>query len=531
MEMPGSSPDDVALYPEGQDDLRLIDEITQGINRGNSVEEVFGLIYERLRPFVPYNRIAVAVTDEKRERLSIVAARSDGMQVLRKGYSGDIAGSSLEPLMREGRTRVINDLQDYLAKKPSSDSTRLIVKEGMRSSLTLPLLVGGEPVGVMFFSSRAPNAYRAEHERFLRGIVGHMAIALERSRLIETLRERGEYLENILHNSADAILAVDAQDRIRTWNEGARRIFGYAPGEALGKEYSILLPPEELRAGDGGRLRAGLEREGYLKDYECVRLTREGRRVPVSITSTLLRDKAGRVLGRSCILRDLTHLKKLQEEVVRTQSLAAVGELAATIAHEVKNPLAGISGAIQVLADAIPASDPRRGVVGEILEQISRLDNTVRDLLAFARPAVPARQDLDAAEGLARAWSILSQQSTAVPIRFLLEGAGRVQGDPHLLDQVWINLLSNAVEAMPQGGDLAVRVTGGASVRVEIQDTGMGIERANLAKIFKPFFSTKTRGTGLGLAITKKIVEAHGGKITVESEPRRGTRVVVEIPR
>src|SRR5215510_3764667 len=178
--------------------IHLLEAITRKINLGASLEETFDLIYERLHAFVPYNRIAVAMTDEARERLFIIAAKSDGKVVLGRGYSGVIAGSSLEPLIREGKIRIINDLQDYLEKKPSSESTRLIVREGMKSSLTLPLLIDGKPVGVMFFSSRTAGAYRPEHEDILRTIVGHMSIAVERARLVDGLRERTEYLENIL---------------------------------------------------------------------------------------------------------------------------------------------------------------------------------------------------------------------------------------------------------------------------------------------------------------------------------------------
>lgn len=521
------------VSPQDLANLNLLNEITQSINRGTSLEEVFDLVYERLHEYVPYNRIAIALTDETKERLTITAVRSDGKMVLHRGYSGALAGSSLEPLIREGKTRRIDDLQEYLARKPSSESTRLIVKEGMRSSLTLPLLVGGDPIGVMFFSSREPAAYRPHHEEFLRSIVGHVAIAVERSRLMDTLREKSDYLENILQNSADAIVVVDAQNRIRTWNEGARRIFGYEASEVLGQDYVMFIPPEDRSKGEPTRIKDLVEREGYLRDYECVRLTRDGRRLTLSVTSTLLRDKTGRLLGRSSIVRDVTHLKKLHEELVRSQSLAAVGELAATVAHEIKNPLAGISGAIQVLGDAIPADDSRRPVVREILDQIRRLDNTVRDLLTFARPATPVRQEVDLAQSLSRAWSLLAQEPAAAQVAWTLEAAegAKVHADPQLLHQVWLNLFTNALDAMPRGGKLAARVTEGSPLRIEVRDTGHGIPPENLDKIFKPFFSTKTRGTGLGLAITRKIVEAHGGGIRAESAPRRGTCMIVELPR
>lgn len=513
--------------------LQLINDITLSINRGNSLEEVFELIYARVKGLVPCNRMAIAVLDEARERLSIIAARSDGKMVLGKGYTGEVAGSSLGPLIREGRTRIINDLQAHLAAKPSSESTRLIVKEGMRSSLTLPLLVQGSPVGVMFFSSRLADAYGPGHEEFLRSIVGHVAIAVERSRLVDSLREKTDYLENILQNSADAIAVVDAHNRIRTWNDGARRIFGYEAAEVLGRDDAMFVPPEDRASGETERIRDHVEREGFLKDYECTRLTKDGRRIVVNVTSTLLRDKQGRILGRSSIVRDVTRLKKLQQDLINSRSLAAVGELAATVAHEIKNPLAGISGAIQVLRDAIPSESGRREVVTEILEQIRRLDSTVRDLLMFARPATPARQEVDLGETLPRAWGLLSQQADAAGVKLRLEGAAgvRVPADPHLLHQVWTNLFQNAVEAMPKGGEIRIRVADGPVVRVEVADQGGGIEPAHAARLFKPFFSTKTRGTGLGLAITRKIIEAHGGTIRIESVPGEGTTVIVEIPR
>ncbi|MBI3098732.1 MAG: PAS domain S-box protein [Planctomycetes bacterium] len=519
------------IPPSGE--LRLLNEIIQKINSGMSLDEVFNLIYDRLREFVPYHRIAVALVDPKREILSITAAKSDGKMVLTRGYTGVIAGSSLEPLVREGRTRIINDLQEYLARKPSSDSTRLIVKEGMRSSLTLPLLVEGQPIGVMFFSSRLPDAYRPAHEEFLRGIVGHVAMAIERSRLMDALREKSDYLENILNNSTDAIVVVDMENRIRTWNEGARRIFGYDESEVLGKHVGMLVAEEGQSEEEMNRIRDQVERDGFLKDYECVRRTKDGRKIISSITSTLLRDKQGRAIGRSSIVRDVTRLRKLQEDLVKSQSLAAVGELAATVAHEIKNPLAGISGAIQVLEDAIPRSDPRRSVVGEILEQIRRLDNTVRDLLAFSRPTAPVRQEIDVGETLARAWSLLAPQPGASEVRFAIAGGEgmRLLADAHLLEQVWINLFQNAIEAMPRGGELRVLVHDGESIRIEVRDTGSGIDAAHVGKLFRPFFSTKTRGTGLGLAISRKIVEAHGGSIWFATRPGIGTSVFVELPQ
>jgi PAS domain S-box-containing protein len=531
---PVSASSAIIPFPDDASRIDLLSDLTQSLNLGRSLEEVFDLIYERLRRFVPYNRIAVAVTDPACRRLSILVARSDGKMVLGNGYSGPVLGSSLEPLLRSGRPRILNDLRAYLERKPSSESTRLIVREGMRSSFTLPLLVQGKPVGVMFFSSRQAGVYAPEHEEFLRGVAGHMAIVIERTRLVDELREKTEYLESILNNSAEAIIVTDVQNRIRTWNEGARRIFGYEADEAVGKDAGMLLPSEGGNGSEEQRSRDAEREQAFVPVEECETRTKDGRRVLVSGTSSVLRDKKGRVIGRSSILRDVTEMKRLQEELSRARSMAAVGELAATVAHEIKNPLAGISGAVQILRETMPEDDSRRQTVAEILEQIRRLDRTVRDLLIFARPATPVRQEVDLGETLRRAWALVAPPAEAAGVRFAVDGAEGVlvSADPQLLQQVWVNLFQNAIEAMSQGGELRVRVLPEAGrVRVEVRDSGPGIDPAHLGSVFKPFFSTKVRGTGLGLAISRKIVEAHGGRIGLSSAPGRGTTVSVEIPR
>lgn len=522
--LPSSDPPGHA--PESCAGSHFLHDITLAINRGASFEETFALIYERLRAFVPYNRIAVALADEGREHLQILAARSDGPLVLGCGYSGEIAGSSLEPLFREGKIRVIGDLEEYLRNKPSSESTRLIVKEGMKSSLTLPLMTEGNPVGVIFFTSRLAHAYRPEHEEFLGTIAGHMAIAVERSRLIDTLREKSEFLENVLHHSGDAIIVLDPAERIRTWSEGARKIFGFAREGAVGENLDTLLRPKELEAAPTAK---GNGRPRNL-EWECV--AKDGRTVVVQVSSAFLSGKNGRPLGRSLIARDVTDLKRLQEELVRIQSLEIVGDLAATVAHEIRNPLAGMSGVVQVLVDSFSSSDERRPVAGELLGQIRRLDSTVRDLLTFARPATPSRQDLSLKDSLAAAWSLIAPEPRTSKVRFSLEAAAglRIVGDRHLLQEVWVNLFQNAIEAMPGGGDLRVSAHDGNPVHVEVRDSGGGLDPSIKEKLFRPFFTTKTQGSGLGLSIARKIIEAHGGRIWCESEPGKTTSFIVEVP-
>ncbi len=522
-----------SIDSEQQPELVLLNEITQKINLGRSVEEVFDLLHERLRGRIPYDRAAIALLDESGELLQVTAVRPLGRRVVARGYTGRLSGSGLEDTFREGKPRVIEDFEKATAGEHRGHSTGIILKEGFRSGLLLPLLVEGKPIGMMFFLCRERDAYRAKHVEFLGAIAGHMAIAVEKSRLLQALRDKTCYLENILRSSDDAIVVLDSRDRITNWNEGAHRIFGWSAVEALGRTWAELIGVDLLGDSGCGNLKPRLARDGFIKDHECACVAKDGRRLVVNLTCTLLHDPAGRPAGTSHILRDVSHLKRLEGDLVRSQSLAALGEMAAMVAHEIKNPLAGISGAVQVLGDAIPLTDHRRSVVGEILEQIDRLDHIVRDLLAFARPTTLNRRPTDLVEGLWHAWSRIVQTNPGPGVRFVLDVQGpvMVEADPDLLHEVWLHLFHNSVEAMPVGGEIRVRVLDGAMVRIEICDTGAGIEERELEKLFRPFHTTKTRGTGLGLPISRKIVEGHAGTIQITSRPGHGTIVTVELPR
>ncbi|MBI4231943.1 MEKHLA domain-containing protein [Candidatus Peregrinibacteria bacterium] len=515
--------------------LLFLSNLVQEVNKGRTISEVLNIIYWQLRDFIPYNRIGVAILNEGREKVTLIACRSDGKVTLPIGFSGDVKGSSLEPLIGKEETRIINDLEEYLHNKPSSESTKLIIKEGMRSSLTLPLIAGGKPVGVMFFSSRKANSYNKDHEEFLKLIVGHISYVLERVHILDELKETKDYLEGILRNSADAIIIVNNENLFISWNEGATRMFGYKEKELLGKHIDIILPPEERTNKEAEQIQKRIEKDGYIKDYECVRITKDGRRILVNLTSTILKDARGKVIGRSSIVRDVTHIRHLQEENLRSQSLAVIGELAASVAHEIKNPLAGISGAMQVIKDNFPSSDPRSGIINEVLMQVHRLDATVKDLLIFSKPYKPECTTFNFLNLVREVCALLKREKVSQKVNFHMNGKASlpVYADEKLVELVLINILKNAVEAMKECIG-TIHIDGEPKedgVYITIKDTGCGVSPEQQQKLFKPFFSTKARGTGLGLAISKKIMDAHNGYIEFASRPKQGTTVTLYFPR
>ncbi|MBJ6726455.1 HAMP domain-containing sensor histidine kinase [Geomesophilobacter sediminis] len=226
------------------------------------------------------------------------------------------------------------------------------------------------------------------------------------------------------------------------------------------------------------------------------------------------------------------------QQMERADRLASVGEMAAGIAHEIKNPLTGIAAAITVMKDDFTPDDGRVGIINEVLEQISRLDKTVNDLLFFGKPTLPEPSCTDLNASLRKILIFASQHRGGKDIEKKLElqeDLPPVYVDAKQMQQVFLNLFLNAVQAMPQGGTLTVRSTlvredGGDRIRVLVNDTGQGIPPNILEKIFTPFFTTKAQGTGLGLAISHRLIAQQGGKLSVASEDGVGTTFTVELP-
>ncbi|MCK4911231.1 MAG: hypothetical protein KAR83_06300 [Thermodesulfovibrionales bacterium] len=220
----------------------------------------------------------------------------------------------------------------------------------------------------------------------------------------------------------------------------------------------------------------------------------------------------------------------------KVEKMATIGELSAAIAHEIKNPLAGISGAIQVLAEGFPRDDQRREIMDEVLAEISRLDKTVRNLMAFARPPAPSLIRMPVSAIIERTVELIAGQAKKqhIDVNILsTDDLAVVRADPDQMQQVLLNIIVNALHAMPQGGELKVAtrvIKAEGVVEVAVSDNGRGIAEADVERIFEPFFTTKTSGTGLGLAICRNIVESHRGTVDVKSAPGQGATFRIRLP-
>ena len=333
---------------------------------------------------------------------------------------------------------------------------------------------------------------------------------------------------SVLSSMSSGVVTAGPDGRITFANPPAGELLRREPGELLGRPLveTGLVSEEALRSMD-------------LPGNEVLRF--EGNRTPLGpgvyfgVTVTPLRDGEGRTTGRILIFQNVTQLKKLEGEVRLKEKLAAVGELAAAIAHEIRNPLASISGSVQVLSATAPLGSSERRLMEIVVSESHRLSSILEDFLKYVRPREQALETIDAAGALRDVVTLLVHSDElspghAVALRQEPESV-MLRADPGQLRQVFWNLLRNAVAAMPEGGRLSLEARlDGKEWCVTFADEGKGMAPEERERLFTPFAHAVPGGTGLGLAIVYRIVEEHGGRIGVRSAPGEGTAITLRLP-
>ena len=334
----------------------------------------------------------------------------------------------------------------------------------------------------------------------------------------------------IVSSISSGLLTLDPQRRIRVFNASAEQLTGITQEVAYGRRLEELLP-EFLPVLHRLRVRA-----------EVTLFRESGQPRIIGCSATTLSDREGEEAGLIINFQDVTELKQMEDELKRADRLAAVGELSARIAHEIRNPLASISGSVQLIAQDRAIQGEERQLLDIVVKETERLNHLITDFLAYARPRPPRRTAVPLGLMIDDLKSLLR---TDPRFRRIIINRGFSDDATVLVDvdqwtQVLWNIFVNGAEAMPDGGEITVtcqRLTGeegkgdGASwVEVTIADSGTGMSAEELAGIFEPFFSTKRGGSGLGLATVYRIVEGHGGHVRVESAPGGGTRFLIYLP-
>ena len=373
-----------------------------------------------------------------------------------------------------------------------------------------------------------------------------LELAKKNEELEKNLTEKEEvknYLNNILESLTTGVIVLDKQGNITKFNKTAGWITGLAPESCLGKPLPDLFHDDLFENMVSRLTKTG---EGPLSlDREID--TAQGRKLHIRASASPVLDPNEAQIGTVLIVQDMTQVRHLEIEAQRNQRLRAMGEMAAGIAHEIRNPLGSIELFASLLKKDVEPDEEKLKLVEHIRSGVKNMDRIISTLLLFAKSPRPSQQKCDINRLLSKilegSHDLVIPENIKIARKFGKTDA-LVNGDQELLKQVFINLIRNAVQAMPNGGELGVSTQkiGSQSTRTEtgndrrqfititVSDTGCGITSEDLAKIFNPFFSTKDKGTGLGLCISHNIIKAHQGTIDAECETGKHTHFIVKLP-
>jgi two-component system NtrC family sensor kinase len=450
----------------------------------------------------------------------LVDAPERGPAVLRLKIAGCLAGRTFV----SGVPQVANDI----AGDPRANRTTAQAL-GVRNLACVPLQRRGRVIGVLFVGNKETAPFTEQDVIRLRAFAHHAAVALENARLLQETKSTKEYLENLIASSVDAIVTVAPNGRITFVSQGGRQMFGDGNGELAGQPARSFW----LRGARDFRVfRTRLRRDGRVQNHETELVAADGARLAVNISASFLRGAAGEVTGVLAVVKDVTSLRRLHEQIVRSERLAAAGLLAAGVAHEVGNPLTCISSLAQVLM-ARASDEAIRSGLENIEVHVGRIERIVQDLTRLTRPTpatlreTSVRDLVDTAVSLARHNPVVRRMKVDSVVDPTLP---LVRVAPDHLVQVFLNLILNAADA---GGKLTVRAgRSGNTIRVSFEDSGCGMTAEQMHHLFDPFHSTKNSDNrlGLGLFVSHEIVQQHGGDLLVDSQPGAGSTITVVLP-
>jgi two-component system sensor histidine kinase PilS (NtrC family) len=357
--------------------------------------------------------------------------------------------------------------------------------------------------------------------------------------LAEEARKRGKELiqtredysrleafnRDVIQSMQSGLMTINLKERMTFLNKAGEKILGMAISQCKDRPLQDLF----LELKDNFH-------EGFRSRTEIAFQRPDDEEIKLGLSTSTLKDHRGNKVGQIIIFQDLTHIKEMEESMRRSEKLATIGQLAAGIAHEVRNPLASISGAIQLLKEEKGAEASSQRLMEIVLAESGRLNRLITDFLLYAQPPKLNKKKVDIGALVDNTLEVFSrspQWTKGITLSKIMEPNITIAADPQQIEQVLWNLFINAVDAMEGKGILEVRVHKdgkGGMVTLAISDTGKGITAKDINKIFDPFFTTKEGGSGLGLSIVHKIVESHGGDIATESRPHHGTTFTLTLP-
>jgi PAS domain S-box-containing protein len=529
---------DMTQQKHVEKEKEVISNINRLIASSLDIKDVYKAISNELRKVLDFDRMAISLLEKDKTFFRIYALvryyetseadiQMEGTFILRtRTHLEEVIEHSKPLLIRDTSQSFYNDINSLL-------------KEGIRSSLTYPLYYHGDVLGTISFASKQVDNFSEDVFELIKQITSQLAIAIENTRLFNQIKESEEKYRSFLSNAKDFIIYIVAFDGSSIYlNPVVEKILGYKPEEYYNDKnlwVSQIHPEDQARVFDAQK--KALEGKGKSLEFRMIhRNKRDLRWLYASATAFKSDDGESTFLAGYAI--DITEQKKLREQVQRSAWLASIGELAAGLAHEIRNPLLAIANSAKLLKQEKDLGEENRELMRIIGEESDRLNKIVTNFLQFARPRQPVFIEGDIYEVIDEVLRLLKKDTRwSNSINVLVDCESdlpKVRLDVDQMREVFWNLLINALEAMPDGGTIKIELSstftkGSRYLRVKISDTGVGIAPEQVTRIFEPFHTSKPQGTGLGLPIAHRIVEVHGGTLEVESKMGKGTTFILTL--
>jgi PAS domain S-box-containing protein len=452
-------------------------------------------------------------------------------------------GSQIGQALLGGEPVIVDDLRRERRFTPPS----LLVEHGVVSCMSVRIKGRGRPFGVICAHDTERRAFTSDDAHFLKSAANVLAGAVGRKRVEEELRQSERRLRAVIDGLFAFVGLLTPEGTLVEANRAALQAASLSPEDVLGlpfdETYWWSYSPDVQ-----ARLREAVERaaSGEPSRFDAVNRVGPDRFITVDFMLAPVRDERGRVTHLIPSAVDITDKRRLEAELVRASHLSLIGELAAGLAHEIKNPLAGIKGAVDILIRRREAGDPEVAVLEDVGHAVERIDATVRALLERASPRPPRLAAAPLVEVVHRA-VLLARHHAAKScaaghrVDVIFEPPREtfvLPIDAARVEDAVLNLIINGIEAVEGDGSVVICVrreapregVAPAEAVIEVSDTGRGIEEENLARVFSPFYTTTEGGTGLGLPSVRRTAQAHGGRVEVRSEPGRGSTFTVHLP-
>ncbi len=412
-------------------------------------------------------------------------------------------------------------------RRPSQDPARKVLEQGTPTGLVSDTVLVAKDGNEHFISSSVAPI-RDSRGKTSGVVLVFRDISLLR-RAEEALKESREFARSLIESSLDMIIASDKNRRITEFNTAAQKTFGYRPEEIIGQDVRLLYAD----ATEAVKVQKAMAETGHFAD-EIHNRRKDGRVFPVFLSASQLRNARGEPIGVMGVSRDITELKKAEEQTIRAERLAALGKMAAALAHEINNPLQAIRSILDLVLDFPLEAEERENNLRIVRQEIERLSEVTERVVNFARPARIPRRAVSLTDLLQRTLTLASKhlQHSHVHVTTDLQAIPPVLAAPEQLTQVFLNLVLNAIEEMRDGGTLHIAVRSeGKNALITFENDGPIIPPDVVTHIFEPFFTTKPEGSGLGLSVSHSLVEQQGGTIGVQNlGSERGVVFAVRLP-